>query len=128
MIELYTSDNGLEISGTVDELQTVKQTIVDLAEGDHCTVALEANSEIDPFPYSSVARKLLFIKKECPTKLSLLNKTTVSIEGSPENLKRLASFLDFEPEAVSKRHARYEYCDGNEWIASDSIPLVISIK
>jgi len=128
MIVLYISDSGLEVSGTVDELLTVRQTIIDLAEGDHCTVSLETNHGVDPFPYSSVAQKLLFIKKQCPTKVSLLSKKTVLIEGSPENLKQLASFVDFEPEASSGRHAHYEYYDGNEWIASDSIPLVISIK
>ncbi len=129
MLEIrYAKQNEVDISGKTDDLQRVRQTIIDLAEGDHCTVALFADSTIKPDPYDSVIQKMLFMKGEGPAKVSLLNEKTIKIEGQPDNLKRLASYFDFEPASAIGQHSHYEYYEGNEWIAPDSIPLVISVK
>jgi hypothetical protein len=129
MLEIrYSNQNEVDISGEADDLRKVRQAIIDLADGDHCTVALFADPEINPHPYDSVIQKLLLMKGEGPTKISLLNEKTVKVEGLPENLKRLASFFDFGTGVVKGHHSHYEYHEGNEWIAADSIPLVISVK
>jgi hypothetical protein len=129
MLEIrYSNQNEVDISGEADDLQRVRQTIIDLAEGDHCTVALFADIGIRPDPYDSVIQKMLLMKGEGPTKISLLNEKTIKVEGLPENLKRLASFFDLESGVTTGQHSHYEYYEGNEWIAADSIPLVISVK
>lgn len=129
MLEIrYSNLNEVDISGKVNDLQEVRQIIINLAEGDHCTVALFADPAIEPAPYDSVIQKMLLMKGDGPTKISLLNEKTVRIEGLPENLKRLASFFDFDWGAAAGQHLHYEYYEGNEWIAADSIPLVISVQ
>jgi hypothetical protein len=129
MLEIRYSNQGeIDISGKVDDLQGVRQSIIDLAEGNHCSVALFGESEFDPAPFNSVIQKILLMKGEGPTKVALLNEKTIKVEGQSENLKRLASFFDFASTSAMGEHSHYEYYEGNEWIAADSIPLVIRVK
>lgn len=129
MLEIrYSNQCEFDISGKFADLQRVRQTIIDLAEGDHCSVALFADAEIYPAPYDFVIQKLLLMKGQGLTKVSLLNEKTIKVEGLPEKLERLASFFDFALASATGQHSHYEYHEGNEWVAPDSISLVISVK
>ena len=71
---------------------------------------------------------MLLMKGNGSTKLSLLNKKTIKVEGLPENLKRLASFFDVDSDAAAGEHTHFEFYEGNEWVASDSFSLIISVN
>jgi hypothetical protein len=129
MIEIrYSAPNELDISGTVDELQFMRREILDLIQSDAPQIAFEADSAIDAAPYNSALPKLIIRKGQSPTKVSLTNEREVHVEGSPDCLETFASFFDFELNAGKGVHSHHEYYEGNEWIAPDSIPLVISVK
>ena len=124
----YTAPLDLDISGTVAELQVVCRTILNLIESDLDRVSFAADSSVEPSPYDSALAKLVVVKGQCPTKVSVKNEKEVYVEGAPDCLEAFASFMDFKPNAGSGMHSHYEYYEGEGGIAADSIPLVISVK
>ena len=128
MLEIrYSAPYELDISGTVDELQAVRRGILTLVKSDANRISFEADSAIEPSPYNTALSKLVIAEGQCPTKVSLKDEE-VHVEGSPYCLEAFASFFDFKPDAGEGAHSHYEYCEGDEWISPDSIPLVISVK
>jgi len=129
MIEIrYSAPNYLDISGTASEFETLEMRILELISSSESRLAIDADSAIDPSPYTSAIPKLVVVKSEGPTRVSLEGHDELSIKGSPENLDSLASFFHFDKDAVNGVHSHYEYYDGNLWIDPNSIPLVISVK
>ena len=129
MLEIrYSAPYDLDISGTVDELQLVRREILALLKSDATRISFEADSAIEPSPYNVALSKLVVEKGQCPTKVSLRNEKEIHVEGSPYCLEGFASFFDFKPDAGKGAHSHYEYYEGNEWVAPDSIPLVIGVK
>ena len=128
MIELrYSAPNELDIAGTVPELADVQQAVQEGAKSSGACIELEANSSIDPSPYEEVLSKLVVETAVGPMKVSVRNGT-IRIAGSPDCLDALASFLKFKPDAQKGDHSHYEYYEGNQWIAPDSVPLVFSVR
>jgi len=129
MIEIrYSAPYDLDISGTVDELQLVRREILDLIHSDASQIVFDADSVIDPAPYTSALSTLIIRKGQSPTKVALRNEKEIHVEGSPDCLEAFASFFDFELSVRKGAHSHHEYYEGNEWIAPDSIPLVIGVK
>jgi hypothetical protein len=129
MIEIrYAAPNEVDISGTADELQSVRQAILDLAQSDASQITIDADSVIDPTSYKSALSKLIIRKAECPTKVSLKNEREIQVEGTADCLEAFASFFDFNSDDRKGAHSHYEYYEGNRWIAPDSMPLVISVR
>ncbi len=128
MIEIRYSENELDISGTVDELQEVRQRILAFLNSNAPSLIIEASPDFDPHPYLLTIPQMVIEKGQCPTRVSVVNKNEVNIKGSPESLEAFESFFGFDSNARSGDHLHCEYYDGNEWIAQDSVPLVISIK
>jgi hypothetical protein len=129
MLEIrYSAPYDLDISGTVDELQMVRREILKLIQSNATQISIDADSAIDPVPYHSALSKLIVVKGQCPTRVALKNEKEILVEGSSDCLDTFASFFDFEPDAEQGRHEHFEYSEGNDWTASDSIPLVISLK
>ena len=129
MLEIrYSAPYELDISGTVDELRMVRRQILDLLASDVDRVSFEADPAIESSPYDSSLSRLVVVKGQCPTRISLKNGEEVYVEGSPYCLEALASFFEFKPDAEKGAHSHYEYYEGNEWVAPDSVPLVIGVK
>ena len=129
MIEIrYSPPNELDISGTADELQTVRREILNLIESNLEQISFAADLSVAPSPYESALVKLVVVKGECPTKISLTDEKEIQVEGTADCLEGFASFFDFKPDVGKGAHSHFEYYDGNEWVAPDSIPLVISVK
>lgn len=129
MIEIrYSAPYDLDISGTVDELQMVRREVLGLIESDAARISLAADSAIEPSPYKCAIPKLVIAKGQGPTNISLTNEKEIRVEGSPDCLDVFAAFFDFKPDAENGEHRHYERYKGNEWIAPDSIPLVISVN
>jgi hypothetical protein len=129
MLEIrYSAPYDLEISAAVDELQMVRQEILDLIQSDVTRYSFEADSTIDPAPYHSALSKLFIRKGQGPVRISLKDEKEILAEGSPSCLEGFASFFNFESGAEKGAHAHFEYYEGNDWIAPDSIPLVVRLE
>ena len=129
MLEIrYSAPYELDISGTADELRAVRRDILGLVKSGGARISFEADSAIDPTPYESALSKLVIEKGQGPTLVSLKSDGEVHVAGSSYCLEAFASFFDFEPDTARGAHSHHEYYEGDEWIAPDSIPLVISVK
>jgi hypothetical protein len=128
MIELrYTPPNGLDITGTVPELGAVRSVVLEAAKSTAAHFEINADASIDPSPFDATLSRLVVETGTGPTKVSVTNDA-IHIVGSPSCLETLASFLNFKPDAQKGDHAHYEYYEGNQWIAPDSVPLVFSLR
>jgi hypothetical protein len=108
MLEIrYSAPYDLDISGTVAELQMVRRAILDLIESDAAQISFTADSTIEPSPYDSLLSKLVIVKGNSPTKISLKNEKGVQAEGTPYCLEAFAAFFDFKPEAGRGTHSHY---------------------
>ena len=129
MIEIrYTSPHDLDISGKPEDLQLVRRRVVDLCKSDALQAIVKADGAIDPSPYVLAIPRLVLVKGQGPTRISLKDAEELQIEGSPENLEELASFFDFQESASKGDHLHYEHFEGIDSIAEDSIPLVVSVR
>jgi hypothetical protein len=129
MLEIrYSAPYDLEISATVGEWQMVRREILDLIQSDAIQNSIEADSAIDPAPYHSALSKLIIMKGQGPVRISLKDEIEILVEGSTDCLEGFASFFEFESDAEKGTHSHFDYYEGNNWIAPDSIPLVIRVK
>ncbi len=124
----YTAPNEVDISGTVEDLQTVKQLLLDVATSDSTFYEVEAETDFDPSPYASSLRRMVVIKSQGPVKATIICDEYIQVEASGEKMEVFSSFFDFEPNTPSGHHCHHEYYEEDQYIAPDSVPLVISIK
>jgi hypothetical protein len=68
-------------------------------------ISFEADSTIEPSPYKSALSKLVVVKGQGPTRISLKDEEEVYIEGSSYCLEALASFFEFKPDAEKGAHS-----------------------
>ena len=115
---------ALNLSGTAGELADISDALASLGIGGHCRFA--ADLLADPTPYDRTLSAFEAVAKEGPVKLILLGET-LRAEGAPEMLAKLASFFDFSEADRPGAHTHHEYWDGNEYVAADSRPLVVSL-
>lgn len=129
MIEIrYSAPDSLDVSGTASKLQTLRQRILELPKLSQSQIAFDADRSIDPAPYQAVLSKLVVTLSDGPTKISVADGHAVHITGSQPCLEALASFFDLGGDPSDGAHAHYEYYEGNNFIAPDSVPLVINVN
>jgi hypothetical protein len=129
MIKIYYSPpNQLEISGSVNSFQMVRWMLQNLAtDQGYKMVEISANTVSNPSPYDQALSKLVIRVGQGLTRITVQNDCCLQIEGAPDNLDRLASFFDFVHDAPDEQHQHYEYYEGNEHIAPESIPVVVHL-
>lgn len=128
MIEIRYSDaREIDLSGIWKNIEELRQEILRFIQSDSKKLSIKTETKINPEPWDSAAKGLEMVIQGERIKISIADNVLL-IEGSKENLEKFSSFLAFDNDAVSGIHTHFEYYDGNELIASDSIPLVIGIK
>ena len=131
MLRAYYSDRQpaaeIEISGTAEDLNAAREEILKFIRSHAQSLTFALDTAFDPSPYNSLLPMMVLSKGEGPTRVSVEGKQTLLVLGSPENLSRFASWFDYEVDAERGAHGHYEHYEGNEFIASDSVPLVIGI-
>jgi hypothetical protein len=124
----YSKPDEIDVSGPAQELALTSQKISNLLRSRSRVLEIEAEINFDPSPYSEILRRMTIIRAEGPTRITVVDDESLKVDGSDENLKRFASFFDFDLDAGVGDHSHYEYYEGNEYIASDSVPIVISVR
>jgi hypothetical protein len=129
MIEIRWSEetNEIEVGGTPQDLQYVRQSILHLIhQTDETQIIISAAIDFDPSPYSSRLSFLVIDKSENLIRVQLA-ADCLDVRGNPKNLEVFADWFDFESN-MSQYHCHFDYYPGNDLISPDSLPLVISVK
>jgi len=113
----------IDLSGTPTELRGIGETLATLGPGEGCR--FEADAQADPAPYDRVLGALEAEASGGPVRVGVTAQV-LSVAGSSDMLARFASFFAFSDEDRPGTHSHHEWWDGNEYIAADSRPLVIS--
>lgn len=123
----WTAPSELDVSGSPSELRAVKTRILDFAAGAEAHTLIHADSDADPAPYSKSLEILRVAKGVGPTRISV-DGTVMNVTGSQKHLEVFAKNFDFSDDSPSRNHVHYEFYAGNQWIAPDSVPLVVSVR
>jgi hypothetical protein len=124
----YAAPRDLEISGTIRELQAISMGILNLVRSDQVSFAFTADAGYDPAPYRIAIPRLLITKGTDLLAVIVKDETLVHISGASNHLEALAAWFVFDPAVPSKTHAHFEYYEDHPFIASHSIPLVITVE
>lgn len=134
MVEIrYSAPRGkisemVDISGSWRDFKELRQGISRFLEGDDRNIYFNVDKNINPDGWDLVLDTVEIVRSGGTVKVSVPDNKTLNIKGSRENLKIFADWLDFEEFAESGYHSHYEYFEGNQYIDSNSVPLVIRIK
>ncbi|MGH7782665.1 MAG: hypothetical protein ACREO5_02325 [Candidatus Binatia bacterium] len=123
----YSGVSEIEISASRAELGELRKTLLDLIKSDLLVARLDADRTIDPQPWDSVGKGLKLNRSEGAVRVSISIDSMVIIEGSDQNLDNFSSFLVFD-EGENGSHSHFEYHEGKQYVAFDSIPLIISVS
>jgi hypothetical protein len=128
MIEIRWSKetNEIDLGGTPEDLQYVRQSILHLLQADEVQSVISAAIEFNPEPYSGRLSSLVIKKSEGSTKVAIV-VDYLEVQGNSKHLESFADLFSFEANQ-SHYHCHFEYYPGNEWIHPDSLPLVISVR
>lgn len=120
------SGGEVELSGTVQELQNIRQSILNLIQIQDVRVCIPA-AEVEPTPYNCCLKALSIFKTNGSIKVSVF-ENFLKIEGEPDNLESLAEWFDFDENTRSGYHRHFDYYEGNKWVDPRSIVLIISVR
>jgi hypothetical protein len=127
MIEIrwHEETNEIDLGGTPQDLQYIRQSILSLIQTNEAQVDISAAVDFDPAPYSNRLSFLMIRKSKGATKVAIVTDR-LEVEGDPKKLEVFADWFDFEADA-SHYHCHFEYYPGDTWIDPDSLPLIISV-
>ena len=129
MIEIRWSKetNEIELGGTLQDLQYIRQSILHLIhQTDRTQIIISTAIDFDPSPYSSRLSFLVIDKSENFIRVQIA-ADYLEVRGNPKKLEVFADWFDFESN-LSQDHRHFEYYPGNELISPDSLPCVISVQ
>lgn len=120
---IRATDAELEVSGTPAELRAVGDALAGLAPDS--SVSFPTDPAADPRPYTRVLTAFRAAASGGPVRVAV-EGDVLTATGSPDMLQRFAGFFAFADDTPPGYHTHHEWWDGNEAIAPDSRPLVIS--
>jgi hypothetical protein len=121
---IRATDTELDLSASAVELRRLAAALANLAPGERRRFA--ADTSTDPAPYARLLAWLEVGASGGAVRVRVVGDT-LHVSGSPSGLGTFASFLEFPNGARSGTHHHYEWWEGNEYIAADSRPLVVSV-
>jgi hypothetical protein len=129
MIELrHSLNSGVCIEGPSEELLAIKARILGLAEVGAGKIELSGHSTGSPSPYDRWLERVVISSGSGPILASVGAKPEFNITANPECLRVLASFFSVPEGAQAGWHTHLEFYPGNDWIAQNSEPTVISLR
>lgn len=122
---IRATSQELVLSGTPAELRKIGKALARLKEGQSCKFV--ANTQADPAPYDRVLAAFEATASEGKVRISV-SGDCLTCSGRPDYLACFASFFMFADSDPPGTHFHYEWWEGNEYIAPDSRPLVITVE
>jgi CelD/BcsL family acetyltransferase involved in cellulose biosynthesis len=119
------ADEQLEISGSPGELNAIADAIERMEAG--AVLSSGADAAADPRPYKRCLTALVARITEGPVRVALSGDRVV-VTGSAAMMRAFASYFRFDAGAPRGTHHHYEWFDGNDYVAPDSAPLVVSVE
>ena len=118
------ADGQLDISGTPGELSAIADRIERLSAGE--SVSVDGDAAADPRPYKRSLAALEARVTDGPVRVALSGDRVV-VTASVAMMRTFASYFRFDADAQRATHNHHEWFDGNEYVARDSAPLVVSV-
>ena len=119
------ADGLLDISGTPLELGALADRIERLSAGE--SISVHADAAADPRPYQRSLAAFEARISDGPVRVALSGDRVV-VTASVPMMRTFASYFRFEPGSPRGTHAHHEWFDGNEYVARDSVPLIVSVR
>ena len=128
MIQIrYSPSSGVFIEGPSEELLAIKARILGLAKVGAGKIELSGDSTGSPSPFDCWLERAV-ISSGSGSILALVGPNReFNITANPECLRVLASFFSVPDGAQPGWHTHLEFYPGNQWIAENSEPTVISL-
>jgi hypothetical protein len=118
------ADGQLDISGSPAELNAIADAIERIEAG--ADLSIGADAAADPRPYNRCLTALAARVTEGPVRVALFGDRVV-VTGSVPMMRTFASYFRFDTSAPRGTHNHHEWFDGNDYVARDSAPLVVSV-
>ena len=115
-----------EISGSWKDFEILRQSILNFLESDKETVYFVADKKIEGWDF--VLEGLEIKQKGKSVKVSVAENKILKIKGSKENLEIFVAWFESDENTPRDYHSHYEYFEGNEYVDSESMPLIIRVK
>lgn len=123
MIEIRAGTDDAELSGSVSDLAAIRVAIVRLINSSERQFTQVAQADVKPDPYDRCLTEITLVRSDGPTRVSIAG-TSLLVTGADENLAGFATWFSAKP----GEHGHYEYFEGNNYIAADSVPLVVAAR
>lgn len=98
-----------------------------LAQGKMTGCLVEADTMASSAPYAHTLNSLIGHVTTGPTKVFVI-EGNVEILGSKQSFDVFASFFNFDEGVSPGTHNHHEYYEGNVYVDSKSVPLVVSVR
>ncbi len=118
----YAPGEGCDISGSPAELRGVAESLAALRS----SISFAADTTQSPAPYA-LALSSLVVQVGTGPVCATVQGSVLYVTAGPEPLEVFASCFDFEDDTPKGYHIHHEYFPGHEYIAAESVPLVISV-
>ena len=119
------ADGQLDISGSPAELTAIADQIERLSAG--ASVSVDADAAAEPGSYHRCLAALEARVTDGPVRVALSGDRVV-VTGSVPMMRTFASYFRFDVDAPRGTHAHHEWFEGNDYVARDSAPLVVSVR
>lgn len=111
-MQLWSKKVKHVITSTLEELQSVRQQILNLLQGDEVQVDIPADLNFDPAPYSRLDC-LSICQSRGAIKLSV-SANSLNVEGEASKLAVLAECFNFSGDSRHGAPCHVEYYEGHE--------------
>lgn len=117
-----------DISGSWEDLENLRQNLLNFLENNENSFYCDADKNAEPDGWDFILERLKVNLNDQAAKVSVVENKFLKVEGSKENLEVFAAWLEFDKEIPGGYHSHYEYFEGNQYINSESMALIIGIK
>ena len=123
-----TISDMADISGTWQEFEQLRHNLIKFLESNDENIFIDVDKDVDSEGWDFVLESLDINQTGDAVEVSVSENKILKIKGSKENFKIFADWLKFDEDTPSGYHSHYEFYEGNEFINSKSIPLIIRNK
>ena len=120
-------NSEIELEGTRTEFIKLKESIINLEENCY---TLQAETEIDPFPYENILSEICVIRNNDLLKIKIQDRKLL-ICGGQESLNIFAENLPYDienHESMNPYHVHFDRIGREGIIKEGSLDLVITLK